>query len=88
MKSKDSLSAEQQVLAMLDRGWRWRDPLSSVLVHPQDYSLFVVYDQQAGTLTCSAELLKALDLIIPTPPHQSRYYWPDEQRAYLRSKRR
>ncbi|QEG28599.1 hypothetical protein GobsT_33820 [Gemmata obscuriglobus] len=72
---------------MLDRGWLWRDPLSSVLVHPQDYTLFAVYDHDAGTLTYSAALLEALELVIPTPPHQSRYYWPDENRAYQKSKR-
>lgn len=72
---------------MLERGWRWRDPFSSVLVHPQDYDLFVVYDREAGTLAYSPALLKAIDLVIPTPSHQSQRYWPDEKRDHSLKKK-
>ena len=77
----DKLTAKQQIQSMLDRGWLWRDAYSDVLVHPQDYTLFVSYDREADTLTFSPELLKALELVIPTPAGRNPRYWRDEQKA-------
>ncbi len=66
------LDAKQQVQAMLDRGWVWRDDHSDVLVHPEDHSLAVRYHREDNTLSMSPALVKALELIIPTPAGKSR----------------
>lgn len=71
---KEPLSAGQQVLAMLARGWQWRDAYSDVLVHPLDHSLNVTYNRADNTLSMSAALVKALELVIPTPAGKSRRF--------------
>lgn len=76
----EKLTAKQQVLAMLERGWRWRDEFTDVLVHPQDYGLSVTYDRVNETLTLSPALNAALALIIPTPAGRNPRYWRDEQK--------
>jgi hypothetical protein len=60
------LSASQQVLAMLARGWQWRDAYSDVLVHPLDHGLNVTYNREDETLSMSAGLVAALELVVPT----------------------
>ena len=77
----EPLSASQQVLAMLAQGWQWRDPYSDVLVHPSDHSLNVTYNRADDTLSMSAALVEALELVIPTPSGRSRRFWRDEQKA-------
>ena len=71
---KEPLSASQQVLAMLAQGWQWRDPFSDVLVHPLDHSLNVTYDRAGDSLSMSAALVAALELVIPTPAGKSRRF--------------
>ncbi len=77
----DKPTAKQQVQAMLDRGWLWRDAYTDVLVHPQDYTLFATYDRASDTLTFSPALIEALALVIPTPAGRNPRYWRDEQKA-------
>ena len=74
-------TAKQQVQAMLDRGWRWRDEYSDVLVHPDDYNMFATYNRADDTLTLSPALVTALALVIPTPAGKNPRYWRDEQKA-------
>ena len=71
---KEPLSASQQVLALLAQGWQWRDPYSDVLVHPSDHGLNVTYDRVDDTLSMSAALVAALELVIPTPAGKSRRF--------------
>jgi hypothetical protein len=71
---KEPLSASQQVLAMLAQGWQWRDPYSDVLVHPSDHSLNVTYNRADDSLSMSAALIAALELVIPTPTGKSRRF--------------
>jgi hypothetical protein len=71
---KEPLSAGQQVLALLERGWQWRDTYSDVLVHPSDHSLNVTYNRADNTLSMSAALITALELVIPTPAGKSRRF--------------
>ncbi len=68
------LSASEQVEAMLARGWQWRDPYSDVLVHPADHSLNVTFNRVDNTLSMSAALVAALELVIPTPAGKSRRF--------------
>ena len=68
----EHLDAMGQVSALLKLGWVWRDFHENVLVHPEDYSLAVRYHPEDNTLSMSPELIKALDLIIPTPAGKSR----------------
>jgi len=75
------LSAKQQVLALLARGWRWRDPFTDVLVHPQDHGLSVTYNRADDTLSMSPALALALERVIPTPAGKSRRFWRDERKA-------
>ena len=74
-------TAKQQVQAMLDRGWQWRDEYSDVLVHPDDYNMFATYIRADDTLTLSPALVAALALVIPTPAGKNPRYWRDEQKA-------
>ena len=71
---KEPLSASQQVEAMLAQGWQWRDPYSDVLVHPSDHSLNVTYNRVDNSLSMSAALMAALELVIPTPTGKSRRF--------------
>jgi hypothetical protein len=68
----EPLSAGDHVLAMLAKGWQWRDPFSDVLVHPSDHSLNVTYNRADNTLSMSAALVAALELVIPTRAGKSR----------------
>jgi hypothetical protein len=65
------LDAKRQVQAMLDRGWVWSDADPDVLLHPGDHGLYVRYDRATDTLSASAALAKALELVIPTRHSQS-----------------
>jgi hypothetical protein len=76
----EALSAREQVLAMLARGWQWRDSYSDVLVHPADHSLSVTFNPADDTLSMSAALAAAMELVIPTPAGQSRRFWRDDQK--------
>ncbi|HEY1188524.1 MAG TPA: hypothetical protein VGE74_12805 [Gemmata sp.] len=76
----EKLTAKQQVLAMLDRGWLWRDAHSDVLVHPQDYGLYATFDRVKETLTLSPALNAALALIIPTPTGRNPRHRRNEQK--------
>jgi hypothetical protein len=71
---KEPLSASQQVQAMLARGWHWRDAHSDVLVHPLDHGLNVTYNRADDTLSMSAALAAALELVIPTPTGKTRRF--------------
>lgn len=84
----EALSASEQVLAMLARGWLWRDTFSNVLVHPADHSLSVTFNPDDGTLSMSAALAAALELVIPTPAGKSRRFWRDEQKPKRAQKAR
>ena len=75
-----ALSARDQILALLGQGWQWRDSLSDVLVHPQDHSLTGTYNRADETLSMSAALMEAMELVIPTPAGRSRRFWRDEQK--------
>jgi hypothetical protein len=70
----EPLDAKGQIQAMLERGWVWRDFHEDVLVHPEDHTLAVRYHPEDNTLSISPELVKALELIIPTPAGKSRRY--------------
>jgi hypothetical protein len=70
----EPLDAKEQVQAMLDRGWVWRDFHSDVLVHPKDHTLAVRYHREDNTLSMSPALVKALELIIPMPAGKSRRF--------------
>lgn len=76
----EALSAREQILAMLAQGWQWRDSFSDVLVHPADHSLSVTYNRADDTLSMSAALVEAMELVIPTPSGRSRRFWRDEQK--------
>jgi len=67
-----ALSASQQVVALLARGWQWRDAHSDVLVHPLDHGLNVTYNRVDDTLSMSAGLLAAMELVVVTPAGKSR----------------
>jgi hypothetical protein len=71
---REPLTASQQVQALLARGWQWRDAFSDVLVHPLDHGLNVTYDRADETLSMSAALVAALELVIPTPSGKSRRF--------------
>ena len=70
----EHLDAKGQVQAMLDRGWVWRDFHLEVLVHPEDHTLAVRYHRDDNTLSMSPALVKALELIIPTPAGKRRRF--------------
>jgi hypothetical protein len=74
------LDAKQQMMALLARGWRWRDAITDVLVHPSDHGLTVTYNRADDTLSMSAALVAALELVIPTPAGLNRRFWRDEQK--------
>ena len=71
---KEPLSASQQVQALLARGWHWRDAYSDVLVHPLDHGLNVTYNRADESLSMSAALVAALELVIPTPTGKTRRF--------------
>jgi hypothetical protein len=77
----EALSAREQILAMLAQGWQWRDSFSDVLVHPADHSLTVTYNRTDESLSMSAALMEAMELVIPTPAGRSRRFWRDEQKS-------
>jgi hypothetical protein len=68
---KELLNASQQVQALLSRGWHWRDAFSDVLVHPLDHGLNVTYNRADETLSMSAGLVAAMELVILTHPGRS-----------------
>ncbi|QEL18161.1 hypothetical protein [Limnoglobus roseus] len=60
------LDAGQQVMAMLERGWVWKDAFSDILVHPTDHTLAVQFDRASNVLRLSPALVQAVSLVIPT----------------------
>ena len=75
------VDTQRLIRDMLGKGWRWSETEVDVLVHPGDHALSVRYNRAAGTLSVSAAMDTALDLVIPTPTSQSSRYWRDEQKA-------
>ena len=69
------LDAKGFIRAMLARGWRRSASDPDTLVHPQDHALCVRYHPATDTLTASAALEKAIELVIPTPHGKSRNFW-------------
>lgn len=70
----EKLDAERQVKDMLAKGWTWSASDPDVLLHPANHTFRVRFDRTAGTLAASPELVRHLDLIIPTPASQSKVF--------------
>lgn len=69
-----SLSPEQYIEALIEKGWRWSGMHPDILLHPEDHNLRVRYNRIANTLSISPELERVLDLVIPTPTSKSKVF--------------
>jgi hypothetical protein len=67
------LRAKQFVQAMVERGWYWSESAHDLLVHPDDHSLCLRYDEAADRLTLSPQLSEYLKRVIVSPGAKYRF---------------
>jgi hypothetical protein len=70
----DRLDTALQIEGMLARGWAWSEHHPNRLVHPADHGLYVCIDRATDTMTLSQALVRALDLVIPTPVSKGAFW--------------
>lgn len=63
-----------QIEGMLARGWAWSERDPNRLVHPADHGLYVCVNRTTNTMSLSPALVRALDLVIPTPAGKGPFW--------------